>query len=176
MLCLLFLYSLLYFCAFSTAAPADAGDQVVLLDAWSEQVLANHNAARRQYGAKALTWNAGLYPGTLQWAKTCKFQHSNPQGRYGENLYASTGNAGIKNAVDSWMAEASRYDYNHPGFSTATGHFTQVVWKSTTQVACAVANCPAGTIFSQPSRYVVCRYTPPGNYAGQFQQNVGRHI
>ena len=44
----------------------------------------------------------------------------------------------------------------------------QVVWKSTTQVACAVANCAAGTIFSQPSNFVVCRYTPPGNYAGQF--------
>ncbi|KAF8888246.1 CAP domain-containing protein [Infundibulicybe gibba] len=65
---------------------------------------------------------------------------------------------------------------NNPGFSSATGHFTQVVWKGTTQVACAVANCGAGTIFSQASGYVVCRYSPPGNVIGQFPQNVGRPV
>ncbi|KAF8978699.1 CAP domain-containing protein, partial [Cyathus striatus] len=62
---------------------------------------------------------------------------------------------------------------NKPGFSSATGHFTQVVWKSSTSIACAIANCPAGTIFNQTSKYVVCRYAPPGNYLGQFPQNVG---
>ncbi|KIJ98325.1 hypothetical protein K443DRAFT_104102, partial [Laccaria amethystina LaAM-08-1] len=57
---------------------------------------------------------------------------------------------------------------NNPGFSPATGHFTQVVWKSTTQVACAMVNCGPGTIFPQASTYTVCRYTPPGNIQGQF--------
>ncbi|KAF8990188.1 CAP domain-containing protein, partial [Cyathus striatus] len=57
---------------------------------------------------------------------------------------------------------------NSPGFSSASGHFTQVVWKSTTSVACAITSCPAGTIFGQASKYVVCRYAPPGNYPGQF--------
>ena len=81
----------------------------------------------------------------------------------------------------------AKYDYNHPGFSSATGHFTQVsfsskfplwpelidgypqvVWKGSKQVACAIANCGAGTIFGQPSKMIVCRYSPPGNVLGQF--------
>lgn len=66
------------------------------------------------------------------------------------------------------MDEASKYDYNHPGFSSATGHFTQVVWKGSKQVACAIANCGAGTIFGQASKYVVCRYSPAGNVIGHF--------
>ncbi|PFH46572.1 hypothetical protein AMATHDRAFT_77606 [Amanita thiersii Skay4041] len=137
-----------------------------------DQVLAGHNRARAKYGARPLTWNSNLYPGTVQWAKQCKFQHSNSQGRYGENLAAGSGNFGFPNALELWMDEAN----NHPGFSPATGHFTQVVWKSTTSVACAIADCPAGTIFPQPSRFVVCRYAPPGNVQGQFPQNVGRHV
>ncbi|MBF6340720.1 hypothetical protein IU450_33225 [Nocardia abscessus] len=155
----------------SSAGPAHA-------DAWSDQVLASHDQARGQYGAPSLTWNSALYADTVAWAKACRFEHSDPQGRYGENLYAA-GNmdAGIDDAVTAWMQEASQYDYANPTFSMGTGHFTQVVWKSTTQVTAAVVDCPAGTIFpGYPARFFVARYTPPGNQLGQFEQNVGRHV
>ncbi len=36
------------------------------------------------------------------------------------------------------------YNPNHP----LPSHFTQVVWKAITQLGCAVATCPAGSIFS----------------------------
>ncbi|KAF9494069.1 hypothetical protein BDN71DRAFT_1393816, partial [Pleurotus eryngii] len=55
-----------------------------------------------------------------------------------------------------------------PRILAGTGHFTQVVWKSNKQVACAIGNCRGGTIFQQPSKYVVCRYSPPGNFAGRY--------
>ncbi|KAF8868770.1 CAP domain-containing protein [Mucidula mucida] len=178
------------FIAISLAVVASAlGVPMVARDAKADlkaAVLADHNAARAAYGAKALTWNEDLYAGTLSWANACQFKHSG--GNYGENLYASTGQGGdpIKSAVDSWMSEACMFlrsplaisytHHNNPVFSSDTGHFTQVVWKSTTSVACAVGQCPAGTIFGSASQYVVCRYSPPGNYAGQFAQNVGRHV
>lgn len=55
--------------------------------------------------------------------------------------------------------EIDYYDYNNPGFSMATGHFTQVVWKGTTQVGCAVQTCPSGFAgWSTGGTYVVCRY------------------
>ncbi|WP_328388569.1 CAP domain-containing protein [Nocardia sp. NBC_00416] len=139
--------------------------------------MAEHNQARAQYGARPLTWSDSLYPATLEWATQCKFQHSQPGGKYGENLYAfggtDTGTA-VKDAVAAWMAEAAEYDYANPVFSSATGHFTQVVWKSTTQVTAAVVSCPAGSIFPSPSVFVVARYSPPGNFQGQFGENVGR--
>ncbi|KAF7726801.1 hypothetical protein EC973_008402 [Apophysomyces ossiformis] len=94
----------------------------VSADAWSDSVLSAHNAARAQYGARPLTWNAALYPGTFQYAQTCKFAHSDAQRKYGENLYVSSAqNASINDAVAAWMKEVSKYDYNHPGFSPATG-------------------------------------------------------
>ncbi|KAF4604326.1 hypothetical protein EYR40_001505 [Pleurotus pulmonarius] len=149
-------------------------DAAILAD-WKTEVVKQHNAYRAQYGAPALTWSDALYPGTQQWANQCKFQHSNGQGKYGENLAAGTGGSyGFSSGLKSWMDEASKYDYNHPGFSQGTGHFTQVVWKSSKQVACAIGNCRGGTIFQQPSKYLVCRYTPPGNFAGRYVENVGR--
>jgi len=48
-----------------------------------------------------------------------------------------------------------------------SGHFTQVVWKSSTQVGCAVAGPSKSGWF-----YVGCNYTPPGNYQGQYVANV----
>jgi len=146
-----------------------------LFDDWKNQVVNSHNKFRARYGAPNLSWSDALYPGTLQWAQQCKFQHSQGNGKYGENLAAGTGNAyGFNNGLQDWMNEASKYDYNHPGFSSATGHFTQVVWKGSKQVACAIANCRAGTIFGQASKMVVCRYSPPGNVIGHFPENVGR--
>ncbi|KAG0098400.1 hypothetical protein BGZ93_000242, partial [Podila epicladia] len=100
---------------FVSHAPA-----VSAISKMNDEVLASHNEARAQYGAKPLVWSASLYPGTLQWANQCKFSHSNPGQQYGENLYYNTQNVGFKDAVDSWMSEAPKYNYNQPGFSPAT--------------------------------------------------------
>ncbi|WP_280272963.1 CAP family protein [Nocardia wallacei] len=160
----------------SNAVPASADGPDA---AFKHEVLVQHNKYRAQYGARPLTWSDALYPAALEWAGQCKFQHSQAGGKYGENLYAFGGTdtgAAIDQAMKAWMAEAAKYNYANPVFSGATGHFTQVVWKSTTQVAAAVVKCPADTIFSQPSVFVVARYSPPGNYQGKFQQNVGRRV
>ncbi|KAF9012625.1 CAP domain-containing protein [Cyathus striatus] len=161
--------------AFSSAAALVTPD-IKARDAWSDQVVQLHNSYRAQYGANPVSWNQDLYASTLQWAQGCNFAHSGGSG-YGENLAAGSGGYSFSDAMNTWMSEVSQYDYNNPGFSSDTGHFTQIVWKATTGVACAVATCPAGTIFSSlESNYYVCRYTPPGNVIGQFAQNVGRHV
>lgn len=42
----------------------------------------------------------------------------------------------------AWGDEGDIYDFGLPtGFSEETGHFTQLVWKATTQVGCAAVNC-----------------------------------
>ncbi|KAF5374358.1 hypothetical protein D9758_004712 [Tetrapyrgos nigripes] len=53
-------------------------------------------------------------------------------------LAAGSGDYGILNAINGWMDEASKYDYNNPGFSSDTGHFAQVVWKATKQLVAAL--------------------------------------
>ena len=47
----------------------------------------------------------------------------------------------------------------------------QVVWKSSLTLGCAYASCGASFIIAN-GVFVVCRYSPAGNYLGQFAQNV----
>ena len=61
-------------------------------------------------------------------------------------------------ATDMWYAEVKDYDFDNPGFSMNTGHFTQVVWKDTKKVG-----------FGYAGKYVVGRYEPTGNMMGDFQ-------
>jgi hypothetical protein len=62
---------------------------------------------------------------SVEQVSRCVFQHSG--GPYGENLYATSGGPVDAYAVvKPWYDEVSKYDFNNPGFSGATGHFTQV--------------------------------------------------
>jgi len=114
-----------------------------------------------------LTWNDTLASYAQKWVNGCKFQHS--AGPYGENLAAGTGDFDIAAGIKLWTDEASDYDPTNPQPS----HFTQVVWKSSTQVGCAVSTCSG--IFDASfgkAQYYTCEYSPPGNYIGEFAQNV----
>lgn len=64
-----------------------------------------------------------------------------------------------------WYDEVKAYDYNKPGFSLETGHFTQVVWKNSTKL---------GFGFAKKGDYIVGvgLYAPPGNWLDDFKENV----
>lgn len=68
--------------------------------------------------------------------------------------------------MHAFTSEESLYDYNNPGFSEATGHFTQVVWKSTTQIGCASLSVDLDYFhaYTNVTQYYVCEYLPAGNY------------
>ncbi|EGN98598.1 hypothetical protein SERLA73DRAFT_122502 [Serpula lacrymans var. lacrymans S7.3] len=131
-----------------------------------QQYLDLHNAAREAHGASDLTWNATLATAAQTWANGCVFQHSGGTlGPYGENLAAGTGNFTIADGIGAWTAEASQYDPSNPQPS----HWTQVVWKGTSEVGCAVQTCNG--IFAAsygPAQYYVCEYYPAGNVIGEF--------
>ncbi|EIW64740.1 PR-1-like protein [Trametes versicolor FP-101664 SS1] len=136
-----------------------------------DQYLSAHNTIRAQHGASPLTWSDDLAAKAQQWANGCVFQHSGGTlGPFGENLAAGTGSSyGIASAVKSWTDEVSEYDSSNP----VPSHFTQVVWKASTQVGCAVQSCNG--IFAAsfgPAKFFVCEYSPQGNVIGQFGQNV----
>jgi hypothetical protein len=54
------------------------------------------------------------------------------------------------------------------------GHFSQIVWKGTTHVGCATVMCDQlGNVDSSSSMpFTVCNYSPPGNYDGEYADNV----
>jgi len=146
-------------------APAKAGAPAT--DA--QRLVAAHNQVRAQHCAAALTWSPKLAQVAQQWANSlrdqgCKFGHSG--GQYGENLAAGTTGAMDPEAVVAmWYDEVKGYSFKQPGFSMQTGHFTQVVWRQTTQVGCGMAQCNGNDIW-------VCEYDPPGNWEGQYREQV----
>jgi hypothetical protein len=64
--------------------------------------------------------------------------------------------------VKMWYTEIQQYDFKKPGFSSATEHFTQVVWKSTRQVGCGIAMGPKNAD-GRYRVYGVCQYKDAGN-------------
>lgn len=131
-----------------------------------------HNEVRLQHGAVPLTWSSSLADKAEQWANQCQFKHTDgvlSTTSYGENIAAGTGQFTIRKAVGTFVADEGKYDPAHPSYL----HFTQVVWKATTQLGCAVAQCDG--IFDKSAgkaSLYVCLYDPVGNVIGQAPENV----
>jgi hypothetical protein len=127
-----------------------------------------HNEKRCLHGSPAVVWDADVAASARAWAGQCKFEHSSGSGN-GENLAWMSGSSAppASRSVQMWYDEISDYDYSNPGFSGATGHFTQVVWKDSTRIGCGVCDDTAR------GRYIVtCQYAGPGNYNNQYAAQV----
>lgn len=150
-----------------------------------KECLKAHNVKRRLHGARPLSWDSSLASKAQIWAnhlaKINKMKHA-PWTGAGENLYTARNTGGkvatCKEAVEAWYGEVAHYPFMEPPntiFDTDSqiGHFTQVVWKSTKKVGVGITVIKRGfwTI-----TYIVARYTPPGNYQGEFKQEVGNNI
>ncbi|OOQ57505.1 hypothetical protein BC343_14620 [Mucilaginibacter pedocola] len=135
-------------------------------EADAQKILEHHNAVRKEVGSPPLTWSKELAAIAQQWAdhlaETNSFQHS--QTKYGENLFMGTASYYSNlSASESWYEEKKKYTYGKISMDnfSATGHYTQMVWKNTTQVGVGVA------ISAKGDRYVVANYSPSGNYIGE---------
>lgn len=132
------------------------------------EALSVHNQLRKKHSAPALKWDNELASFASSYAARCKLQHSHEG--YGENLAA--GHRSITAAIDAWYAEGASYSYQRASYTPGLGHFTQLVWKSTTKVGCGIAACNGkhGT----PGNLLVCEYSPAGNVVnpGYFGANV----
>ncbi|KAI9027234.1 CAP domain-containing protein [Phycomyces nitens] len=113
-----------------------------------------HNAFRRQHSAPPLIWDNELAKFAQKWSSKCQFGHSD--GPYGENIAGGAEN--WREAFDLWANEERNYNRNQPGYRFDTGHYTQIVWKSTQRLGCGKSFCPSLGFF-----FFVCSYSPPGN-------------
>ena len=129
----------------------------------------------------ALTWGSTFAGAAQAYSNACVFEHSQPAQRpnRGENLHFSGGaqNLGTPaSAVGAFESESVNYtygifNYNDPAFFQY-GHYLQLVWANTAQVACGVTSCANVTTVNPTQNLgagtiVVCQYSPAGNYNGQ---------
>ncbi|KAG5922032.1 hypothetical protein E4U42_005624 [Claviceps africana] len=159
------LSAILTMLAITTASPVERATPTD----FKSQMLASHNYFRDQHSANPLTWDNSLAASSQTWANTCNFSHDSA----GENLVYRTSAQYWGQFVNMWGTERTKYNFDKPDFSAATGHFTQLVWKNTKTVGCAWSKCDGGS-GKAIGYYVVCKYSPPGNYLGQFSAQVGR--
>lgn len=160
----------------SSAAPAAetaAGDQSGGVD--PAAMVAAHNRWRAEVGVSGLRWSDTLADVAQGWAdrlksEGCAMYHSG--NGYGENIYKasalmwSDGRRDLQKktpqqVTDSWGSEIKFYSYADNSCSGVCGHYTQVVWKDTKEVGCAMSVC------GDNSQIWVCSYAPAGNVVGQ---------
>ncbi|KAI0474137.1 CAP domain-containing protein [Xylariaceae sp. FL0804] len=159
----------------SSSSSSDSSPQYTSDAAFRSAILNSTNTYRAAYNASAVSWNLTLAAYAAAYVGgTCDFAHSG--GPYGENL--AEGYLDAAAAVDAWGNEAGKYRWSSPGFAEATGHFTQLVWKATTDVGCGRRDCGdgGGGGGGGGGWYVVCEYWPPGNVVGEFRQEVDREV
>ncbi|VFJ13310.1 CAP domain-containing protein [Candidatus Nitrosocosmicus franklandus] len=144
-------------------------------------ILNIHNQERAEVNVPALSWSNNLAADAQIWAnhlttlglKAGDLPPHDPSNSEGENLWMGTAGAdSTAEQVQSWVAEKNNYVPGTPipaetnEGDLVTGHYTQMVWSSTTEVGCATAT-GGGLAF------LVCRYSPPGNFVGQVPFGPG---
>lgn len=131
-----------------------------------------------------MTWNTTLESSAYELASRCVYQHDTDigGGGYGQNIGygVSADEIGVMITNLMYNDEFGYYDglYGQANpdmtYFEKWGHFSQIVWKSSVSVGCATVVCNSlGNVdSSQPSPFTVCNYYPPGNFAGEYADNV----
>ncbi len=139
------------------------------LDQPEIRILASHNRERAALGVGPLQWDEKLARDAASWGEHLVrlgyLVHSDVS--QGENLWAGTrGYYSIEAMVGLWADEKKHYK---PGIFPANsktgdladvGHYTQLVWRDTRNVGCAITH-------GAQDDFLVCRYSGPGNVIGE---------
>ena len=159
--------------ALAAASPLAAEVTVVPTETVATRLLAAHNAERQRVGVKPLVWSAKLAEHAKKWAQTLAvsdmFEHApvGADGGEGENLWFGTkDDYAPEEMIGFFIDEGKQFkrgkfpDVSTTGRWEDVGHYTQLVWKDTREVGCAIASNARRDI-------LVCRYSPAGNIVGQ---------
>ncbi|KAM3716975.1 Golgi-associated plant pathogenesis-related protein [Dirofilaria immitis] len=144
---------------------------------FQRECLDAHNAVRARYGCQPLIWSQELCDLAHSWAvklaERGRILFPELQG-VGENIRLTivdeqTHLPSGAEITEIWSREAEDFDFERPRWNPKTQHFTQIVWKETTEMGIARqwntrTNCVA----------TVAMYRPSGNSnaPGEFQINV----
>lgn len=147
--------------------------QPPLTDSQKMEMTEYVNQYRKAHQAPNLVWDETIANYSQTWSNYLitnnLFQHSGSQ-MYGENLayfkgYGTDTMTLLKLSIDLWYKEIAYYNFNKPGFSDETGHFTCLVWKNSKTFGMGISILDDTVVVSFNT-------SPPGNIVGEFDKNV----
>jgi uncharacterized protein YkwD len=147
-------------------------------------IIAKHNAYRDEVKVGHLSWDANLAAEAQRWAETLAAKggkinsasHNDPTNadyHEGENLHQGPASEPLSATTTGWYAEKAAWEaepdktrYKGNDNFQHWGHYSQMVWSTTTRVGC-------GTAVGEDGRYTSCRYQAPGNIEGKQAYQPG---
>lgn len=153
-------------------APASPAGGRAELTAIEARLLAVHNRERARVGHPLLQWDPALAAAAASYGPTLaslgRLVHAPKElrPRQHENLaMAWHGTHTPEQLVGMWVAEKRHLkpglfpDVSRTGYWKDIGHYSTMVWRTTTHVGCAIHEADWD--------YLICRYSPPGNIDGK---------
>ena len=141
--------------------------------ALAQRLLHAHNSERGLVRLPPLLWDPALSADATAYARQLassgRFEHSSRQARRGtgENLWMGTSRAfSPEQMVGNWASEKQWFRpgifpyVSRSGGWQRDGHYTQMIWPTTTRVGCGLASGRGRDV-------LVCRYSPAGNIDGR---------
>ncbi len=136
-------------------------------------ILALHNRERAAVGAPPLAWDPALAASAASYGPALAalpfLAHSPRESRPGQRENLAMGSAshyGASDLVGFWVEEKQYFqpgtfpNVSRTGEWKDVAHYTQMIWKGTTNVGCAMH-------VASGRNYLICRYSPPGNADGR---------
>uniref|UniRef100_A0A8C1R9K7 ShKT domain-containing protein n=1 Tax=Cyprinus carpio TaxID=7962 RepID=A0A8C1R9K7_CYPCA len=143
-----------------------------------QEIVDVHNTHRRAVEPTAsnmlkMRWSDAVAESAQGWIDQCNMTHGPPSSRMiegyemGENLFKASVVYSWTDVINAWHSEVNNYEY--PTGSTngqSIGHYTQVVWYSSYEIGCAVAQC--GSFY-----FYGCHYYRAGNFRAVPPYSLG---
>ena len=155
-------------------AIATQGNAQPRINPFAQALLAEHNSERDRLGVPRLEWSQDLAQQAQGWAdelaRKGRMEHASRADRNGagENLWmGAAGYYGPDTMIGMMVDEKQHYTHgvfpkvSKTGKWADVGHYTQIIWRDTQQVGCAVAK-------GRTDDFLVCRYWPAGNTYGRI--------
>uniref|UniRef100_A0A3P9MXF4 Cysteine-rich secretory protein LCCL domain containing 1b n=1 Tax=Poecilia reticulata TaxID=8081 RepID=A0A3P9MXF4_POERE len=157
-------------------------------------ILDLHNKLRGQVYPPAsnmeyMLWDYELERSAENWAHACRWEHgpSHMLTQIGQNLGTHWGRYRPPTYhVQAWYDEVRYYSYPysqecnpHCPFRCSgpvCTHYTQLVWATSNRIGCAINTCYNMNVWGMiwtKAVYLVCNYSPPGNWWGHAPYKYG---
>jgi len=153
-----------------------------------DSIYSQQNDARNSFGITSFTIDQNLANIAQEITQQCKWTDSSwkttAQSTYAQTLGLSSTTIGFNKgaasvgstSINLWLAQKTKWNCEANTCSSGTcGSWTQIVWKDSVRIGCAISKCTTGTPLGSSFttwEYLLCLYNPAGN---MFINGVKQH-